>query len=62
MAPVSQLSDVQKARHGRGVRFWVEKEAISVNGAPAIAVVNLGRGADARAIQAILDSLKHIAA
>ena len=58
MVPVSQLADVRKLLEGHGVRYQVEEDVISLNGAPEEAVIDLGRGADAGAIQAILDSIQ----
>jgi hypothetical protein len=57
MVPVSQLDDLRRLLDGRGVRYWVEEHAISLNGGPETTVVNLGREGDARAVQAILDSV-----
>jgi hypothetical protein len=57
MVPVSQLDEVRQLLDCRRVRYWVEEDVISLNGAPEIAVVNLGRGGDAIAVQAILDSV-----
>lgn len=58
MVPVSQLDDIQRLLDSRGVGYWVEEEALSLNGAPEIAVVNLGRGSDVIAVQAILDEAR----
>lgn len=56
VVPLSQLDDVRQLLESRHVRYWVEKYAISLDGAPETVVVNLDREADAAAIQAILDS------
>jgi hypothetical protein len=58
MVPFSQLSDVRQLLHHHGVRYSVEENVISLDGAPEIAVVNFGRGADVAAIQAILDNAR----
>jgi hypothetical protein len=58
MVPVSQLADVRQLLGGHGVRYQVEEDAISLNGAPEVAIIDLGLGADAGAIQAILDSIR----
>jgi hypothetical protein len=58
MLPVSQLDEVRRLLDSRRIRYWVEENAISLNGAPEIAVINLGRGGDAVAVQAILDSVR----
>jgi len=56
--PVSQLAEVQQLFEKHGVRYWIDEEFISLDGAPETAVVNFGRGADADAVQAILDSVR----
>jgi hypothetical protein len=56
MVPVSQLDEIRRLLDGRGVSYWVEENAISLNGAPEVAVIDLGRGGDAAAVQTILDS------
>jgi len=58
MVPVSQLDGVRRLLDSRGVRYWVEENAISLDEAPEIALINLGRGGDAAAVQAILDSVR----
>lgn len=58
LVPVSQLDDVRQVLEGHGIRFWVEEDVISWNGAPEVAVIDLGRGADPGAIQAILDGAR----
>jgi len=58
MVPVRQLDEVRRLLDGRGIRHWVEENAISLNGAPEVTVINLGRGADAGAIQRVLDSAR----
>jgi hypothetical protein len=54
---VEQLDDVRHLPGRHRVGHWVEKGAISLDGAPEVAVVSLGRGADAQAVQVILDSV-----
>jgi hypothetical protein len=55
---VDQLDELRRLLDAGGIRYWVEENVISINGGPEIGVVNLGRGADARAIQAVLDSAR----
>ncbi len=57
MLPLAQLDDVRKLLDERGIYYWVEENAISFDGSPAIAVINFGVDADAEPIQAILDSV-----
>ncbi len=53
--PVIQLSDVCQLFDRNAIRYWVDENAISLDGVPETVVVNLGRGADVDAIQAILN-------
>jgi hypothetical protein len=53
---VSQLDDLRYLLDRRGVRYSVQEDVISFDGGPEVAVVDLGRGADGSAVQAILDS------
>ena len=57
MVPVSQLDEVRRLLNGRRIGYWVDENAISLNGAPEVTVINLGRSGDAAAVQAILDSV-----
>ena len=58
MLTVSQLDDVRQLLDDRGIRYWVEEDFISLNGAPETAVIDLGRGANVDAVQAILDTVR----
>ncbi|MGA2035811.1 MAG: hypothetical protein ABSG68_26490 [Thermoguttaceae bacterium] len=58
VVPVSQLDEVRRLLDSRHIGYWVEEDVISFNGAPEEAVIDLGRGADAAAVQAILDSVR----
>jgi hypothetical protein len=57
MTPVSQLDEVRRLLDSHHVRYWVEEDAISLDGAPETIIVNLGREVDAKAVQALLDSV-----
>ena len=57
MVPVSQLEEVKGLFNARRIRYWVDENAISLNGEPEVTVINLGREADAAAVQEILDSV-----
>jgi hypothetical protein len=57
MVPVSQLEAVRQLLGQYHVPFTVDDDAISLNGEPEVAVVNLGRGGDAKKVQQILDSV-----
>ena len=54
--PLSQLDEVRRLLDSRHISYWVRENAISWNGGPYMAEINLGRGGDAVAVQAILDS------
>jgi hypothetical protein len=58
MVPLSQLDEVKRLLDGRRVRYWVEENAVSWNGSPYVAVIDLGREGDAAAVQSILDSAR----
>ena len=58
MVPDSQLADLCELLDKHSVRYSVEEDVISLDGEPEVAVVDLGRGADAPAVQAILDSVR----
>jgi hypothetical protein len=53
---VDQLDEVQRLLEKHRVGHSVEEDVLSLNDGPFFAVIDLGREADAHAIQAILDS------
>lgn len=57
MLPASQVDEVRRLLDSRSVGYWVDAIAISFNGGPETTVINLNRGTDAAAVQAILDSV-----
>ncbi len=58
MVPVSQLEQLRQVLDQQRVPYSVEEDVISLDGAPEVAVVDLGRGANAHAIQALLDRVR----
>lgn len=58
MVPLDQLGDVQRLLDQYGIGYSVESNAISLNGAPFISVIDLGRKGNAERVQAILDEAK----
>lgn len=50
-----QLRPVMEALRADGIRFQVDDEAVLLNGAQALAVIELGRGADVGRVQGVLD-------
>lgn len=57
MAPVEQLGEVTAVLDANQVRYWVDEEAISVDGKPEITVINLGSRTDPKKVQRLLDSI-----
>jgi hypothetical protein len=56
MVPVDLLEKVRKLLVENDIPHWVDHNAISVDGRPAVTVINLGRGADSRRVQELLDA------
>jgi hypothetical protein len=52
---VSQVDEVRKLLDRDEVPYWVDSVAVSLNGRPAVVVINLGLEVDAARVQAILD-------
>ena len=57
MVPMAQLERVRALLDANKVRYWVDEEAISLDGKPEIAVINLGRGSNPAKVQSLLDSI-----
>lgn len=55
MVPVDQLNQVKSLLDVNAIPFWVDEEAISLDGKPEIAVVNLGGQSDPAKVQRLLD-------
>jgi hypothetical protein len=56
MVSVGQLDQVRKVLRDNDIPHWVDHHAISVDGRPAVAVVNLSKGSDPCRVQALLDA------
>jgi hypothetical protein len=52
---VNQLSEVRKLLDRNEIPYWVDSVAISIDGKPAVTVINLGFDIDVAQVQAILD-------
>jgi hypothetical protein len=57
MVPVAQLERVTTLLDANKVSYWVDEEAISLDGKPEVAVINLGHGSDPDKVQHLLDSI-----
>jgi hypothetical protein len=53
--PLAQLASVRGLLDRHEIRYWVDSEAISLDGKPPVIVINFGRKGDAAQIQAVLD-------
>jgi hypothetical protein len=58
MLPVSQLEEVRQLLDKNQIRYSIDKYAISLDGEPETTVINLGRGGNNAAVQALLDSVR----
>ena len=58
MVPLDQLDEVRRLLDQHNIRYSVDEDTISLNGEPFMTVVDLGRGADAAAVQTILDGVR----
>ncbi len=57
MVAQEQLEAVTNALRNDRISHWVDEDVISLDGEPAVAVVNLSRGVDTAVVQRILDSI-----
>jgi hypothetical protein len=57
MLPVAQLETVSALLDTHKVSYWVDEEAISLDGKPEVAVINLGQGSNPVTVQSLLDSI-----
>ena len=58
MVPVNQLAELRELFDKHRIRYSVEEDAISLDGSPEIAVVDLGYEVDVVAVQTILNSVR----
>ena len=56
MVGLRQLPEIRSILDQHKVRYWVDREAESLNGKPAVIVVNINRGVDPSRVQSILDA------
>lgn len=57
MVPVDQLEKVRVLLDTNRVPFWVDEEAISLDGKPEITVINLGNRTEPAMVQRLLDGI-----
>lgn len=56
--PLDQVPQLRALLDRHGLRHTLDDETISMNGGPDMAEVGLPRGADARAVQLVLDNAR----
>lgn len=56
MLPKEQLDEVRHLLEINQIRFWVDHQPISIDGKPAVVVINLGRRTNPQHVQTILDA------
>jgi hypothetical protein len=56
VVPVERVEKIRQLLVEHSVPYWVDHIAISVDGRPAVTVINLGRRADPRLVQELLDA------
>lgn len=57
MVPVVQLDKVTALLAASNISYWVDEEAISLDGKPEVAVINLRHGSNPARVQSLLDSI-----
>lgn len=57
MVPLDQLEAIEGILRANNVSHWTDSDAISLDGEPAIVVVNLGRDANAHLVHRLLDAV-----
>ncbi|MEX0818913.1 MAG: hypothetical protein WD070_04950 [Pirellulaceae bacterium] len=57
MVQLTQLEPVRNALSAGEISFWVDENAISLNGEPEVAVINLSRSVDIEDVQKILNAV-----
>jgi hypothetical protein len=57
VVPFEQLPQVEALLKGHGVRYWVDDEALSIDGGPEITWITFSRGSDPAVLQRLLDSV-----
>jgi hypothetical protein len=57
MLPVAQLDEVVALLDANKVSYWVDEDAISLDGKPEITVINFGDRVEAIVVQRLLDGI-----
>lgn len=57
MVAVDQLVSVRALLDEHQIRYWVDEDAISLDGKPEVTVMNLGTDTNVKQVQQILDQV-----
>ena len=57
MLPLAQLDEMTKLLDKNEISYWVDEEALSLDGEPEVIWINLKRGSNAAIVQSLLDSI-----
>jgi len=57
MVAVDQLEPIRTLLNEHRIRYWVDEDAISLDGKPEVTVINFGSSIDAGRLQQILDQV-----
>ena len=57
MVAHEQMEAVTSVLVANGVQHWGDEDVISLDGEPAVAVINFGRGMDVTLVQRLLDAI-----
>jgi hypothetical protein len=55
--PLSQLDEVEGLLKANKISYWVDEEALSVDGKPEVTWINLKHKTDPAAVQRLLDTI-----
>jgi hypothetical protein len=58
MVPLDQLASIEAVLRSEHLSYWVDSDAISLDGKAAVVFINLGRGTDVNRVQKLLDAAK----
>ena len=56
--PFAQLAKIRRLFDEQEIRYTGDDHIISIDGGPEMAIIDLGRGANVPAVQAILDDVR----
>ena len=53
--PVGRLPEIRGILDTHGQKYWTDTYSLSINGQPAVAIINLSPGSDVRVIERLLN-------